>query len=186
MLKRGHGTIIYTSATAAYRGNSGQHAHTMAMGGRMRLTQSLNAELGPQGIHICHVNMDVRIPLPSPTMTSLSPRPPSPHLPVPSSHLLDLPCPSLRPSRWSLCSSDPVAARQQGLINAPETAGAFMRRRDPDGYQATLDQRKASEEIIEPEDVANTYYHLHMQPRGVWTLDLDIRPWTTPAWFNTS
>ena len=64
MLKRGHGTIIYTSATAAYRGNSGQHAHTMAMGGRMRLTQSLNAELGPQGIHICHVNMDVRIPLP--------------------------------------------------------------------------------------------------------------------------
>ena len=152
MLKRGHGTIIYTSATAAYRGNSGQHAHTMAMGGRMRLTQSLNAELGPQGIHICHVNMDVRIPLP----------------------------------RWSLCSSDPVAARQQGLINAPETAGAFMRRRDPDGYQATLDQRKASEEIIEPEDVANTYYHLHMQPRGVWTLDLDIRPWTTPAWFNTS
>ena len=75
MLKRGHGTIIYTSATAAYRGNSGQHAHTMAMGGRMRLTQSLNAELGPQGIHICHVNMDVRIPPPSPAMTSLSPRP---------------------------------------------------------------------------------------------------------------
>ena len=61
-----------------------------------------------------------------------------------------------------------------------------MRRRDPEGYRATLDQRKASEEIIEPEDVANTYYHLHMQPRGVWTLDLDIRPWTTPAWFNTS
>jgi NAD(P)-dependent dehydrogenase (short-subunit alcohol dehydrogenase family) len=29
MVKRGGGTIIYTSATAAYRGNSGQHAHTM-------------------------------------------------------------------------------------------------------------------------------------------------------------
>ena len=110
MLKRGHGTIIYTSATAAYRGNSGQHAHTMAMGGRMRLTQSLNAELGPQGIHICHVNMDVRIPPPSPAMTSLSPRPPSPHLPVPSSHLLDLPCPSLRPSL-----AGPSAALTQSL-----------------------------------------------------------------------
>ena len=58
MIQRGHGTIIYTSATAAYRGNRGQHAHTMGMGGRMRLTQSLNAELGPQGIHIVHVNMD--------------------------------------------------------------------------------------------------------------------------------
>ena len=31
MIKRGKGTIIYTSATAAYRGNAGQHAHTAAM-----------------------------------------------------------------------------------------------------------------------------------------------------------
>ena len=37
--------------------------------------------------------------------------------------------------------------------------------------QAALDARKGSEEIIEPADVAETYYHLHRQPRGIWTLD---------------
>ena len=58
MVQRGHGTLIYTSATAAYRGNKGQHAHTAAMGARRNLTQSLNAELGPKGIHVCHVNLD--------------------------------------------------------------------------------------------------------------------------------
>lgn len=58
MLSRGGGTIIYTSATAAYRGNAGQHAHTMAMAGRRHLAQSLNNELGPQGIHVAHVNID--------------------------------------------------------------------------------------------------------------------------------
>jgi NAD(P)-dependent dehydrogenase (short-subunit alcohol dehydrogenase family) len=58
MIERGHGTIIFTSATAAYRGNAGQHAHTAAMGARRNLVQSFNAELAPKGIHCCHVNMD--------------------------------------------------------------------------------------------------------------------------------
>jgi NAD(P)-dependent dehydrogenase (short-subunit alcohol dehydrogenase family) len=39
MVNRGHGTIIFTSATAAYRGNAGQHAHTAAMGARRNLVQ---------------------------------------------------------------------------------------------------------------------------------------------------
>jgi NAD(P)-dependent dehydrogenase (short-subunit alcohol dehydrogenase family) len=61
MVRRGHGTIIMTSATAAYRGNARQHAHTAAMGARMRLAQSLNAELGPKGVHVAHVNLDGEI-----------------------------------------------------------------------------------------------------------------------------
>ena len=31
MVARGKGTLIYTSSTAAYRGNAGQHAHTAAV-----------------------------------------------------------------------------------------------------------------------------------------------------------
>ena len=56
---------------------------------------------------------------------------------------------------------------------------------NPDGYGAQLEHRKAREEIIEPEDVANPYFHLHQQPKGIWALDLDMRPWQTPGWFNT-
>jgi NAD(P)-dependent dehydrogenase (short-subunit alcohol dehydrogenase family) len=58
--KRGgrHGTLLVTSATAALRGNAGQHSHAAAMGGRRMLCQTLNAEFAPQGIHVAHVLVD--------------------------------------------------------------------------------------------------------------------------------
>jgi NAD(P)-dependent dehydrogenase (short-subunit alcohol dehydrogenase family) len=53
-----HGTLLVTSATAAVRGNAGQHSHAAAMGGRRMLCQTLNAEFAPQGIHVAHVIVD--------------------------------------------------------------------------------------------------------------------------------
>jgi len=126
MVARGHGTLIYTSATAAYRGNAGQHAHTMAMGGRRNLTQSLNAELGPQGIHVCHVNMD-------------------------------------------------------GAILAPETLGKMM----PELFEKMVKEKVPNDEVLLPDSIADTYFHLHSQPRNAWTLDMDLRPWQETAWFNS-
>ena len=133
MVPRGHGTIVYTSASASMRGKEGQHAHTAAMGGRRMLTQSLAAELGPKGIHVVHANID-------------------------------------------------------GLINAPETVGGFMKRAtgSDDAFAAVVRERQASESIVEPAAVAETYFHLHAQPRGVWTQELDLKPWTTKAWFSNS
>ena len=58
MEERGKGTIIVTSATAAVRGNEGQHSHAAAMGGRRMLCQSLNAEFASKGIHVAHVIID--------------------------------------------------------------------------------------------------------------------------------
>ena len=58
MEERGGGTILVTSATAAYRGNPGQASHASAMGGRRLLCQSLNAELAPKGIHMAHILID--------------------------------------------------------------------------------------------------------------------------------
>ena len=126
MIKRGKGTIIYTSATAAYRGNAGQHAHTAAMGARKNLTQSISAELAPHGIHICHVNMD-------------------------------------------------------GPVDAPETIGKLM----PEVFEKMLETKKPNDELLLPESIADTYWHLHTQPRNAWTLDLDLRPWKEQAWFNS-
>lgn len=53
-----HSTLLVTSATAAVRGNAGQHSHAAAMGGRRMLCQTLNAEFAPQGIHVAHVVVD--------------------------------------------------------------------------------------------------------------------------------
>lgn len=58
MEARGHGTLIVTSATAAVRGNAGQHSHAAAMGGRRMLCQTLNAEFAPKSIHVAHVLID--------------------------------------------------------------------------------------------------------------------------------
>jgi NAD(P)-dependent dehydrogenase (short-subunit alcohol dehydrogenase family) len=64
MEERGHGTLIVTSATAAVRGNAGQHAHAAAMGGRRMLCQTLNAEFSPRGIHVVHVVVDGAVDAP--------------------------------------------------------------------------------------------------------------------------
>ncbi|MCB1842509.1 MAG: SDR family NAD(P)-dependent oxidoreductase [Halioglobus sp.] len=36
---------------------------------------------------------------------------------------------------------------------------------------------KASDGIVKPEDLADSYLMLHRQPRNAWTFELDIRPW---------
>ena len=64
MVERGKGTILVTSATAAVRGNAGQHSHAAAMGGRRMLCQSLNAEFSSQGIHVSHILVDGMVDAP--------------------------------------------------------------------------------------------------------------------------
>ena len=64
MVERGSGAILVTSATAAVRGNAGQHSHAAALGGRRMLCQTLNAEFGPQGIHVAHVVVDGSVDAP--------------------------------------------------------------------------------------------------------------------------
>ncbi len=64
MEARGQGTILVTSATAAVRGNAGQHSHAAAMGGRRMLCQTLNAEFAPKGIHVAHILIDGAVDAP--------------------------------------------------------------------------------------------------------------------------
>lgn len=64
MEQRGSGTFLVTSATAAVRGNAGQHSHAAAMGGRRMLCQTLNAEYASKGIHIAHILVDGAVDAP--------------------------------------------------------------------------------------------------------------------------
>lgn len=64
MEKRGKGTILVTSSTAAVRGNAGQHSHAAAMGGRRMLCQSLSAEYASKGIHVSHIVIDGAVDAP--------------------------------------------------------------------------------------------------------------------------
>jgi NAD(P)-dependent dehydrogenase (short-subunit alcohol dehydrogenase family) len=64
MLERGRGTFLVTSATAAVRGNAGQHSHAAAMAGRRMLCQTLNAEYAKSGIHVVHIVVDGAVDAP--------------------------------------------------------------------------------------------------------------------------
>jgi NAD(P)-dependent dehydrogenase (short-subunit alcohol dehydrogenase family) len=58
MVPRGHGTIIFTGATASLRGGTGFAAFSGAKAALRMLAQSMARELGPQGIHVVHSVID--------------------------------------------------------------------------------------------------------------------------------
>jgi NAD(P)-dependent dehydrogenase (short-subunit alcohol dehydrogenase family) len=58
MLPRGHGTILFTGATASLRGSAGFCAFSGAKHALRSLAQSMARELGPQGLHVAHVIVD--------------------------------------------------------------------------------------------------------------------------------
>src|SRR3546814_3058604 len=43
--------------------------------------------------------------------------------------------------------------------------------------QHLLDER-GPDSLLDPHAIAQTYLHLHQQPRSVWTHELDVRPWS--------
>ena len=58
MLPRGYGTILFTGATASFRGASGFSAFAGAKFALRALAQSMAREFSPQGIHVAHVVID--------------------------------------------------------------------------------------------------------------------------------
>lgn len=52
---------------------------------------------------------------------------------------------------------------------------------DTEFIRSTFPERYALKEqdgILNPDHIAENYWHLHMQPRDAWTFELDLRPWT--------
>ena len=64
MRPRGHGTILFTGATASVRGGDGYCAFAGAKHALRALAQSMARELGPEGIHVAHTIIDGAIDTP--------------------------------------------------------------------------------------------------------------------------
>jgi NAD(P)-dependent dehydrogenase (short-subunit alcohol dehydrogenase family) len=58
MVPRGHGTILFTGATASLRGGVGFAGFSAGKAGLRMVAQSMARELGPKGIHVGHVVVD--------------------------------------------------------------------------------------------------------------------------------
>jgi NAD(P)-dependent dehydrogenase (short-subunit alcohol dehydrogenase family) len=109
MVPRGHGTILFTGATASVRGGAGFSAFAGAKHALRALAQSMARELGPEGIHVAHVVID-------------------------------------------------------GAIDTPWIRETFPQ---------IAESGKA---MLAPDEIAETYWQLHRQPRSVWSFELDVRP----------
>jgi len=61
-MEEGHrGTIIFTNASAAFKGYPKSGAFAIACHGKAGLAQSMARELMPQGIHVAHVPIDTAV-----------------------------------------------------------------------------------------------------------------------------
>jgi len=58
MTPRGHGSILFTGATASVRGREGFAAFSGAKHALRALAQSMSRELGPKGVHVAHTIID--------------------------------------------------------------------------------------------------------------------------------
>jgi NAD(P)-dependent dehydrogenase (short-subunit alcohol dehydrogenase family) len=61
MVPKGHGTILFTGATASLRGSANFVNLAVGKFGLRAVAQSMARELGPKGIHIAHVVIDGQI-----------------------------------------------------------------------------------------------------------------------------
>ncbi|HWA44349.1 MAG TPA: SDR family NAD(P)-dependent oxidoreductase [Hypericibacter adhaerens] len=100
MLKQGHGSILFTGASASVKGYAQSAPFAMGKFALRGLAQSMARELAPKNIHVAHFVID-------------------------------------------------------GSIG-----------KDPEG-EARLD----------PDAIADTYLHIHRQPRSAWTWEVELRPW---------
>ena len=61
MLARGHGTMLFTGATASVRGGVGFAAFSSAKFGLRAVAQAMARELGPKNIHVVHLLIDAAV-----------------------------------------------------------------------------------------------------------------------------
>ena len=69
-----------------------------------------------------------------------------------------------------------VSAIASGAIETP-----FVRSLMGD---EAFEAAKAAGGLLAPEAIADTYFHLHQQPRTAWTHELDLRPASEAPWWS--
>ena len=110
MRERKSGTILFSSATAAFRGSATHPLYAIGKFGLRALSQSLAKAYSGDGVHIVHVRLD--------------------------------------------CDLDT----------------SIMREIHGDAYDPG--------KLANPADVAESYWHAHLQPRSAWSNEVELRPFT--------
>ncbi len=113
MRERGHGSVLFSSATAALRGSATHPLYAIGKFGLRALSQSLAKAYSKDGVHIVHVRLDCDLDMP------------------------------------------------------------LMREHYGDSFDP--------EKFANTDDVAETYWWAHQQPKSAWSNEIELRPYTE-AW----
>ncbi|MBX9607242.1 MAG: SDR family NAD(P)-dependent oxidoreductase [Gammaproteobacteria bacterium] len=110
MIARGRGSVIYSSATAAFRGSATNPLFAIGKFGLRALAQSLAKAYARRGVHVAHMRLD--------------------------------------------CTLDVPMVREW------------------------LGERFDVEQTANCDDVAETYWWVHQQPRSAWSNEVELRPYS--------
>jgi len=70
-----------------------------------------------------------------------------------------------------------------GMVDAPDTLGKML---GEEMFQQLRESRGMEHDgLILPEKIAETYFHLAQQHRSAWTHEIDLRPFSDVAWWNS-
>jgi NAD(P)-dependent dehydrogenase (short-subunit alcohol dehydrogenase family) len=64
MIERGHGSVLFSSATAAFRGSAVNPLYAIGKFGLRALSQSLAKAYGKRGVHVAHIRLDCTMDVP--------------------------------------------------------------------------------------------------------------------------
>ena len=110
MIERGRGSVIYSSATAAFRGSGTNPLYAIGKFGLRALAQSLAKAYARRGVHVAHMRLD--------------------------------------------CTLDVPMVRKW------------------------LGEKFDIEQTANCDDVADTYWWVHRQPRSAWSNEIELRPYS--------
>ncbi|MDA8893148.1 SDR family NAD(P)-dependent oxidoreductase [Hyphomicrobiales bacterium] len=71
-----------------------------------------------------------------------------------------------------------------GAVDAPDTLGKIL---GSELFQKLRESKGMKKDgLLLPEKIAETYYHLSQQHRSAWTHEIDLRPYSDSAWWNST
>lgn len=68
-----------------------------------------------------------------------------------------------------------------GAVDAPDTLGKLI---GPKNFAQLRDTVGSRDGLLDPKQIAESYWHLAHQHRSSWTHEMDLRPWSELPWWN--
>lgn len=157
------GTIIYSSATAAFRAGPTTAQFACGKFALRALSQSVAKEYGKQGIHACHARLDGILDIPK-TRAAMP-------------EMFVVPRPRRRLFAWRYSAAcGPLCGAAKGRRPRAWRCPCCCGSRQPRHSLSPRPFRYEAQKMASTDEIANIYFSLSQQSPMAWSNEVDIRP----------